>query len=262
MIPISLIGRSLYGTSLSPTSLLQTSLMWYDLSLATASTDTTNRNTIGGTAGYYTRVFDLGTSAKHLYRVNTTGYKLPYRFDTDKNLYVGETDGVYSGVATFSTVLKQDASELTNFYVFKMPNTYGSLNSGVFVHDGPSYSISFRINGVDSPNVISVAHGILSPLTVANKGFQAATSSWYLIVSTMSHTPTTLSQVYMKVNGVVATQSAVNTGLNWSTGAIGLNVSTPIGTKFSEFITFERLLSDSDINIVETYLKNKWNISY
>ena len=264
MIPFALISGQPQSVLPAPTpeDLLDTSLLWYDFSIATASTDTADRNTVfaNGTFSVFSRVYDLGTSGKHLLRIGTLAqYRMNYLFDSSKSLYVGENTETSWGVATQSVVLKQDVSSITQFMVFKMPNSYGAFGSGVFQITGPTYSVKLGINGFDSPNYLTLGHAYITP-TTNTKGIIVSTASWQLVVATMSHNLSTLSDVYMKVNGVLATQSA-NGGHSFG-GSIDINVGAPRPTRYGEFITFESLLSSSEIATIENYLKSKWNITY
>lgn len=266
MIPFALISGQPQSVSPAPTpaDLLDTSLMWYDFSIATASTNTADRNTVfaSGTFSVFSRVYDLGTSGRHLLRLGILAqYRMNYLFDSSKSLYVGENTASNGGVATQSVVLKQDVSSITQFMVFKMPNSYGAFGSGVFEIKGPTYSVKLGINGFDSPNYLTLGHAYITPSGTNTKGIIVSTASWQLVVATMSHNLSTLSDVYMKVNGVLATQSA-NGNLSFNSGSIDLNVAAPQPTRYGEFITFESLLSSSEIATIENYLKSKWNITY
>ena len=264
---------------IEPISLLATASLWYDFSLATASVDTANRNTISGTGPYYSRLYDNGKSLKHLLRCYQFSspqicQKPFYVFDTDKSKYVcNGIDSYY--LATFSSIpfLSLTQSQVTSFHVLKTPESTQIRMSGVSVFNyfnmqikrnpdlpfsgGIAINLSFTDGGYMSSTIFS-SDG--DNFTHDTKSVVVGTSSWLLVVSTFSNYLTQSSSSYMKVNGVVSTSGSGN--LSGFTDNISYGDFFTQSISAAESIVFDTILTPSQIDSVETWIKYKWNISY
>lgn len=242
---------------------------WYDFNLGTASSYVDDRNTIAGALSsnlWFTRIWDKGDFEYHLYSEFSNDY-LKHKYDGDKLRHVGEFDGwpgsngmysTNSGISTNNTI--------TQFTVFKTPPSFGLADSYLFskidesiythqlIYDDVNGKLVQLHSTIDGGGLFDLKSGVSISITASN---------WYLTVSTFSNIGTSsVSDVYLKCNGIVATGSrTVDPGLFGSSGTFQ-SISMYDGYKFAEIIQYHYQLTPTEISNIENYLKYKWSISY
>lgn len=241
-----------------------TPTIWYKADAATASADTANKNTVNSTSKF-SRMYDFGSKGIHLNNVLAGNDYFEYdatktkntntifvapadssaRYNLDNNIattvgVAGEGTIIIAFKTGYSTGVGFPANYAGNFtFQARNPNTqaYGfrmeSSNRATIFGDSQSYTFT-TLESTDYIRVVSVASSG-NPTYYKQNGVTGATASY----DTMSNQGSTLN-VSLEQSGTLNT--------DWG--------------GFYEAMFFETPLSASDCDAIESYLKQKWCISY
>lgn len=236
---------------------VSTPSLWYRGDAATASTDTAGKNTVDASS-FYTRINDFGSYGIPLVPFTPVWTKFRYNTSQRKNgldvIYAANDNTSYAMTDSNELVTIGQAGKGTIIAAYKNGNNAGNVVGWRFQgrnQNTQAYGFYFRwdkstIFGdsqsytyASSPStnyitVISVsASGV--PIYTYQNGIQAATASY----DTMSNQGSTLNVTLSNESG-----------------------SIEDGSSMYEAMYFETPLSAADCAKVETYLKQKWCISY
>ena len=252
---------ALYNDRLWTTSSIPLSYIWYDATLATSSSYIADVNTLGGTNSYFLRLYDRGTASNHLYQ-EVISRRARYVYDATKLEYTYLLDepyfGFYYGCSTQSSPFSNTANHnITHFCVVKTPNSNTTTVGNFFEYTSTKYGNAIRlINGE-----LSYEQSHTDVTGSDSKKLNISNDTWYLIIATSSLDINANTQsLSLKVNNVIATQSAYNSFTTATNSIVG--VSDKANLTIGEIITYNRILDAQQIDLVESYLKNKWSISY
>lgn len=238
------------------------SVIHFDASLSTTSSATYGYNVLSG--GYITRMSNLSDPTMS---TDATGSASLAGSGSSKNIYLVIPSTLYTTGRAFTSPVTYSTSSTQSTY-FIVSNSYTTQQD--------CFSAIIRSNGaINTSQSITDGTGFLfqsnkstSTTTGAHAGTQN-TGTVYLTTAKGSTTETSNGTV-VKANGVTQSYSSgyvLGTPYTQTSLLEYYVTNSPIDTRgktmsFSELIFFDYLLSDSEFNAVETYLKNKWGISY
>ena len=241
---------------------VSTPVFWFRSNAATASTDTDNTNTVNASSEY-SRIFDFGTKAAHLNKTITGASSGYFKYANIKNT-----------LTTFKCELNRAAYNYNNTF----SGSVGVAGQGTFIIAGktgysndPGYPTDYPGNwAFQARNANTQAYGFRTELVtstifgdIQSYGFNTFYSTPFIRVVSVASAgnPTKYTE-----NGVTGTIVAYDTLSNQgSTNIVGIEQTgnlTDDTADFYECMYWETPLSATDCDAVESYLKQKWCISY
>jgi hypothetical protein len=237
------------------------SVIHFDSSLSTSTVGGYGYNTISG--GNITRLSNLSDVSTN---TDATGSALLGGSGATTNLYVVIPSTLYiTGRAFTSPVTYNTSSTQSTYFIVSTSDTSeincysaiirsnGNLNTAQSITDGTGFFYQSNKSTTDT--------------TGAHTGTQILGTK-YLTIARGSTTETSNGTV-VRANGVTQSYNVGYVlGSDYTqTSLLEYYVTDSPDTRgktmsFSELIYFDYRLSDSEFNAVESYLKNKWSISY
>jgi len=261
MLPIPLFkAESKNVLSISPT-------LWYDMDLGTSSVDTIDKNTINN-LGLFDRLYDLGTSSVNLLGSSDLN-KAIYNFDLNKNRYMmsGKDDDLieFKFASTFSSA-PFPADPINNYSVFVVfyfddevwltssSNVYSMFQYAI----DNSFTMDIYLNRPSGETYSIIGSKInYEPFSPTFSSYSSTIiETGYFIIHATGSINECQTQAYLNS---VACSSNQPTTVGFSDTNL-ISVVTLKNNKVGECIFYNRILNESEINSVYSYLSNKWSI--
>lgn len=215
--------------------------IWYDAS---------DEDSIIHSSNSVSQISDKSGNGNHATQV--TPADRPTTKSTSKN---GKNTLLFNNKAMVIPNLSITDNGTTTFFVFK-PNNPEALNSyPIYLSiDGSSFDSNSRkplIHGSQSSNSLTLQFGINN---YSNPNYKD--DNWVCVVMATNNTDT----IVRKINNFQANSGAGLDPYNQS-ASVGELFKTDSYGEFAELITYNRFLSQSEIDKVHNHLMNKWGIN-